>query len=122
VAAVAVSNDLGDNGGSRQWTTAGNNVGDDAGNDVGDGNDGGNNAGNNTGKRDGRDTSGEGGGAHGGGCGDGGGGGCILQGLLLLIVKIFLCVVFLSCVGGIDEVTPPLTLSSRLRYLLILGF
>jgi hypothetical protein len=40
---------------------------------------------------------------------------------VLFIVKIFLCVKILS-VGGIGKVTPPLTLSSRLRYVLILGF
>ena len=42
-----------------------------------------------------------GGGAPGGGrgSGDGGGGGCILQGSLLFIVKIYFCVVCLSCGG-----------------------
>jgi hypothetical protein len=70
---------------------------------------------------------GRGGGAPGGGCGGGSGssggsgdgGGCILQGSLLFIVKIFLCGIFIMC-GGIGEVTPPLTLSSRLRYVGVL--
>jgi hypothetical protein len=67
-------------------------------------------------------TPGGGRGGSGGGSGDGGGGsgGCILQGLLLFIVKIYFCVVFLSCVGGIGEVTPPLTLLSCLRYVGVL--
>jgi hypothetical protein len=39
-------------------------------------------------------------------------------GCFLFIVKIFLCGIL--CVGGIGEVTPPLTLSSRLRYVGIL--
>ncbi len=56
-----MSNDLGDDGGSRRRTTAGDNVGDDVGN-VGDGDNGGNDAGNNAGKRDGRDAGGERGG------------------------------------------------------------
>ncbi len=41
MAVVAVSNDLGNNGGSRWQTTTGNNVGDDVSNDVGNGDDGG---------------------------------------------------------------------------------
>ncbi len=91
-----MSNDLGNNGGSRWPITVGNNVGDDVGDDVGDGDDGGNNAGNNASEGDGGDAVREGGGApgrgHGGGgsgdgsgsrgCGDCRGGGCILLGLL----------------------------------------
>jgi hypothetical protein len=54
--------------------------------------------------------SGGGGGGDGGGGGSGNGGcsGCLLQGLLLFIVKIFLCGIFVMC-GGIGKVTPPLT-------------
>ncbi len=51
---VAVSGDLGNDGGSRQRITVGDDVGDDVGNDVGDRDDGGNNAGNDASKRDGR--------------------------------------------------------------------
>jgi hypothetical protein len=80
-----VSDDLGNDGGSQQRTTAGNNVGNDVG-DVDDRDNGGN-ASNNAGKGDGGDASGERGGApgrgHDGGSSDSGGGGCILQGLLL---------------------------------------
>jgi hypothetical protein len=61
VAAVAVSNDLGNNSGSRRRMMVDNNVSDDVGNDVGDGDDGSNNAGNNASKGDGRDDGGEGG-------------------------------------------------------------
>ncbi len=62
-AAIAVSDDLGDDGGSRWRMTAGNNVGDDVGDvDDGDngGNDGGNDAGNNAGEGDGGDAGREG--------------------------------------------------------------
>ncbi len=55
--AVAVSNDLGNDGGSRQQMTAGNNVGDDVGN-VGNRD----NGGNNTSKGGGGDAGKEGGG------------------------------------------------------------
>ncbi len=58
--AVAVSNDLGDDGGSRRQMMAGNNVGDDVDNDVGNGDDGGNDAGNDADKGDGGDAGGEG--------------------------------------------------------------
>jgi hypothetical protein len=119
VAAVAVSDDLGNDGGSRWQMMAGDNVGDDVGNDMGDGDNGCNNAGNDTNKGDGRDTGREGGGATGGECssfggsssrgGDGGGGG------LLFIVKIFL-LVFL----GFGKVIPPLTLSLCLRHVGVL--
>ncbi len=44
--AVAVSDDLGDNGGSQRRTTVGDNVGDDMGDDVGNGDDCRDNAGN----------------------------------------------------------------------------
>ncbi len=99
----AVNSDLGNNSGSQRRTTAGDDVGDDVGNDVGDRDDGNDNAGNNPGKGDGGDAGGEGGGgAPGGGrggssSGEGSGGGCILQGLLLFIVKIFLCGIFMMC-------------------------
>ncbi len=59
---VGVSDDLGNDGGSRRQTMAGDDMGDDAGNDVGDGDDGGDNAGNNAGKGDGGDAGEEGGG------------------------------------------------------------
>ena len=50
----------------------------------------------------------------GGGGGDGGGGGCILQGSLLFIVKIFLCGIFFDVWGELARSRlPPLTLSSR---------
>jgi hypothetical protein len=42
------------------------------------------------------------------------------RGHLLFIVKIFLCSIFMMC-GGIGEVTPPLTLSSCLRYVVVLS-
>ncbi len=60
-----VSNDLGDDGGSRRRTTAGDDVGDDVGDvDDGDdgGDDGGDDAGDNAGEGDGGDAGGEGGG------------------------------------------------------------
>jgi hypothetical protein len=117
VAVVAVSNDLGDNSGSQWRTTAGNDMGDDVDDDVGDGDDGGKEAGNNSGKGDGGDAGGEGGGASGGGhggggggSGNGGGGGCILQGSLLFIVKIFLCGIFMMCGGNWQGHTSPHTL------------
>jgi hypothetical protein len=52
---VVVSNDLGNVGGRRRRTTAGNKVVDDVSDDVGNGDDGGNNAGNNVGEGDGRE-------------------------------------------------------------------
>jgi hypothetical protein len=74
-AAVAVSNDLGDDGGSQWRMMAGNDVGDDVGNDVGNGDDDGNYAGNDASEGDGGDTGGEeGGGAPGGGRVGGSGG------------------------------------------------
>ncbi len=102
-----MNNDLGNDGGGQRRTTAGDDMGDDVGNDVGDGDDGGDNASNNAGKGDGRDTVGEGEGAPGRGHGsggsssvDGGSGGCILQGSLLFIVKVFLCGIFMMCGGN----------------------
>jgi hypothetical protein len=62
VVVVAVSIDLGNNGGGRWQTTVGNNVDDDVGNNVGDGDDGGDNASDNASKGDGGDTRGERGG------------------------------------------------------------
>ncbi len=41
------------------------------------------------------------------------------RGHLFFIVKIFLWGIFMMC-GGIGEVTPPLTLSSRLKYVGVL--
>ncbi len=115
-----MSDDLGDDGGSRRQTTAGNDIVDDVGNDVGNGDDGDDNTGNDAGKGDGGDAGREGGGAPGGGCGggggggggggDGGGGGCILQGSLLFIVKIFLCDIFIMCGGNWRGHTSPHTL------------
>ncbi len=64
---MAVSDDLGDNGGSRRRTTAGDDVGDDAGDDVGDGEDGGDDAGDNAGEGDGGDAGGDAGREGGGG-------------------------------------------------------
>ncbi len=101
-----MSDDLGNDGGSRWRTTAGDDVGDNVG-DVDDGDDGGDDGGDDAGddasEGDGGDAGREGGGAPGGGHGgsggggDGGGGGCILQGLLLFIVKIFfVCGIFLG--------------------------
>jgi hypothetical protein len=100
-------------------------VGDDVGDDGGDRDDGGNDAGDSAGEGDGRDAGGEGGGApgggHGGGCGDGGGGGCILQGLLLFIVKIFLCDFFMMCGGNWRGHTSPHTYlvhrQNQIRYI-----
>ncbi len=113
MAAVAVSDDLGNVGGSLQQMTAGDNVGDDVGNDVGDGDEGSNNAGN---------AASNGGGSGAGGEGKGG----LLaedmvavvaaamaavvaaycRGCLFFIRKIFMLGIFL-CVGGIGKVTPP---------------
>ncbi len=59
--AVAVSDDLGNDGGSRRWTTVGKDMGDDVGNDVGNGDDGSDSAGNDASEGDGGDASGEGG-------------------------------------------------------------
>jgi hypothetical protein len=74
--------------------------GDDVG-DVGGRDDGGHDANNNASKGDGRGAGREGGGAPGrGSSGDGGGGSCLLQGLLLFIVKIFLCGIFIMCGGN----------------------
>jgi hypothetical protein len=94
---VAVSDDLGDNGGSRWRMTAGDNVGDDVGDDVGNGDDGGNDIGNDTNEGDGGDTGREEGGAPGGGYGGGGGGGsggggdCVGGGCILLGSFPFYC-------------------------------
>jgi hypothetical protein len=94
-------------------------MGDDVGDDVGDGDDGGDYAGNYAGEGDGGNAGGEGGGAPGGGrdgggggggSGGGGGGGCILQGSLLFIVKIFLCGIFMVCGGNWLGHTSPHTL------------
>ncbi len=100
-------------------------VGDDAGDDVGDGDIGGDDAGNNAGEGDGGDAGGEGGGgllvedaaaaavtaaSGSGSSGNGGSGGCILQGLLLFIVKIFLCGIFMVCGGNWQGHTSPQTL------------
>ncbi len=122
MAAVAVSNDLGNVGRSLQRTTTGNNVGDDVGNDVGNGDDGGNNSGNDAGKGDGGDT------------GEEGKGGLLAEdmvvvaavataaaaaaycrGCLLFIVKIFLLGIFYKW-GELERSHLPLTLLSRLRY------
>jgi hypothetical protein len=102
---------------------AGNNMGDDVGDDVGDGDDGGDDPVNNAGKGDGGDAGREGGGAPGGGRGGSGGGsgvggsgvggssgGCILQGSLLFIVKIFLCGIVIMCGGNWQGHTSPHTL------------
>ncbi len=110
--AVAVSNDLGYNGGSRRRTTAGDDMGDDVGDDVGDGDNGGNNGSNNAGK------------------GDGWGGllaedaaaaaaaaataavvAAYCRGRMLFIVKIlFLCGIFMMCGGDWQGHTSPHTL------------
>ncbi len=102
------------------------------GNDVGNGDDGSSIAGNDTGKGDGRDAGGEGGGllaedaaaaaAAAVAAAAAAATAATLMAAaaaycrvcLLFIVKIFLCGMFMM-VGGIGEVTPPLTLSSRLR-------
>ncbi len=90
---VAVSNDLGDDGGSGRWTTVGDNVGDDVSNDVGNRDDGNHNAGNNAGKGDGgmllgregwapgRGRGGSSSGGGNGGSGNSGGSNGILLGL-----------------------------------------
>jgi hypothetical protein len=106
--------------------TAGNHVGDDVGNDVGNGNNGGNDAGDNAKEGDGGDTGGE------------GGGGSWRrtwrrrrqqrqrrrQQLHIAGVIAFYCedifVWYFYDVGGIGEVTPPLTHSSGLRYVGVL--
>jgi hypothetical protein len=44
------------------------------------------------------------------GSGDGGGSGCILQGLLIFIVKMFLCGIFIMCGGNWQGHTSPHTL------------
>jgi hypothetical protein len=107
--------------------TAGDNKGDDVGNvDNGDdgGDDGDNNGGDNGREGDGGDA--------------GGGGGSwrrtrrrrrwqqqwwrwlhIAKAVAFLLQRYF-CVIFLRCVGGIGEVTDPLTLLSRLRYVGVL--
>ncbi len=59
--AVAVSDDFGNNGGSRWLTTVDDDVGDDMGDDVGNRNNAGNNAGDNANKGDGGDAGREGG-------------------------------------------------------------
>jgi hypothetical protein len=125
--------------GRRQPMTAGENMGDDVGNDAGIGDDGSNiasdNSGNDASKGDGRDAGGE------------GGGGVLAEdaaaplavaaaavaaaataavvaaycrGYFLFIVKIFLCGIFMRGGNRLGEVTPPLTLSSRLRYVGVL--
>jgi hypothetical protein len=113
--------------------TAGKDVDDDVGNDVGDRDNGVKDAGNNASKGDGRDAGGE---------GEGGllavdpaaaavvavavtaavtaaAAAAYCRDCLLFIVKIFLCGIFMMC-GGNGEVTPPLTLSSYLRYVGVL--
>ncbi len=128
---IAVSNDLGDDHGSQRQMTASNDVGDDVGDDVGNGDNGDKDAGNNAGKGDGGDAVGRGrgapggergGGGNGGGSGggsNGSGGGCIMQGSFAFYCKdIFVWYFYVW--GGIGKVTPPLTLSSRLRYVDIL--
>jgi hypothetical protein len=119
--AVAVSNDLGNNGGSRRLMTVGNDMGDDVGNDVGNGDDGGNNACDDAGEGDGRDAGRE------------GGGGLLVEdaavaaaaaataaaavaaaaycrGRMLFIVEIlFLCAIFMMCGGNRRGHTSPHT-------------
>ncbi len=98
------------------------------GDNVGNGDDGCNKAG----KGDGGDDGGDGGGAPGGedvaavaaaaaagAAAMAAAAAVYCRGHLLFIVKILLCGIFI-CVGGIGKVTPPLTLSSHLRYVGIL--
>jgi hypothetical protein len=118
--AVAVSDDLGHDGRSQWQTRAGDNMGDDVGDDVGDGGDGSNDAGNDAGEGDGGDASREGGGllakdmavvaAAALAAAMAAAVAAYCKGLLLFIVKIFLCGIFMMCGGNWQGHTSPHTL------------